>query len=101
MLGELTPTAMLCLNDRIAFGTYQALTEAQLAIPGDVSVVSFDDDEISAVLRPGLTTVAIPHEEMGAKAIEVISGTVQTGDDILIPMPLQAQESVGAPRSSP
>ena len=97
VLGQVTPTALLCLNDRIAFGAYQALSEADLAIPEDVSVVSFDDDEISAVLRPGLTTVAIPHERMGALAVEVISGEHDDVEDILVPMQLQLRHSIGAP----
>lgn len=66
--------ALLCMNDRIAFGAYQALAEAQLSVPSDVSIVSFDNDEIAAYLRPGLTTVALPHEAMGARAVELLLG---------------------------
>src|SRR5688572_10674688 len=44
------PTGVICMNDRLAFGAYQALAEAGLQIPGDVSVVSFDDDVIATWL---------------------------------------------------
>ena len=46
-IGGAPVRAFLCMNDRLAFGAYQALAEAQLRIPEDVSVVSFDNDEIA------------------------------------------------------
>ena len=66
------PAALLCLNDRLAFGAYQAVADAGLSVPDDVSVVSFDDHPIASWLRPRLTTVALPHHELGAKAVEVL-----------------------------
>lgn len=66
------PKALLCLNDRLAFGAYQALAEAGLSVPDDVSVVSFDDHPIASWMRPRLTTVALPHHELGVKAVEVL-----------------------------
>ena len=66
------PKAIICLNDRLAFGASQALTEAGLSIPDDVSLVSFDNDELAAYLRPGLTTIGLPHEEMGRRAVELL-----------------------------
>lgn len=60
LLAHQKPRAMLCLNDRLAFGAYQALGEAGLQIPDDVALVSFDNDELASYLRPGLTTVALP-----------------------------------------
>ena len=74
------PTAVICMNDRLAFGAYQALAEAGLGIPQDVSVVSFDDDAIAAWLRPGLSTAALPHEQMGRRAVELLlDGPPPTG----------------------
>jgi LacI family transcriptional regulator len=72
LLSRRRPQAILCLNDRLAFGAYQALAEAGLSVPGDVSIVSFDNDEIASYLRPGLTTIALPHEEMGRAAVELL-----------------------------
>lgn len=88
--------ALLCMNDRIAFGAYQALAEAGLSVPADVSVASFDNDEIAAYLRPGLTTVALPHEDMGRRAVELLLSGRSDGE-ILIPMRPVARGSIGPP----
>jgi len=92
-------TALVCMNDRLAFGAYQALTDAGLTVPIDVSVVSFDDDELAAYLRPGLTTIALPHEAMGRRAVELLL----SGDDAeqtLVPMPTVSRSSIAAPRTT-
>ena len=72
-------TALLCLNDRVAFGAYQALEEHGLRVPDDVSIASFDDDEIASYLRPALTTARLPYEEMGRKAMELVLGPDEPG----------------------
>ncbi|MGC5051492.1 LacI family DNA-binding transcriptional regulator [Micromonospora sp. DT48] len=90
------PTAVICMNDRLAFGAYQALGEAGLTIPDDLSVISFDDDPIAAWLRPGLSTAALPHEQMGRRAVEVLldGGDAATS---FVPMPMRRRGSVAAP----
>ena len=45
------------MNDRAAFGTYQALNEASLRIPDDVSVLAFEGSELATWLKPKLTTI--------------------------------------------
>jgi LacI family transcriptional regulator len=87
-------TAIICANDRLAFGVYQALSERGVRIPDDVSVVSFDDDEIAAYLRPGLTTARIPYEEMGKRAVELVLAQEFSPQRILVPMPIVERESV-------
>jgi len=64
------PTAIFCSNDRMAVGCYQALAERGLSIPGDVSVIGYDDEEVARHLSPQLTTLVLPHREMGRWAIE-------------------------------
>lgn len=67
---EHPPTAFFCGNDRTAMGTYSALASLGLRVPEDVAVVGFDNEElIAAYLRPPLTTVALPHFEMGVWAV--------------------------------
>ncbi len=67
------PTALFCFNDRAAMGVYDALRELGLAIPQDVAVVGFDNQEIIAAhLRPGLTTLQLPHYAMGAWAVNYL-----------------------------
>ncbi|GHJ07347.1 alanine racemase [Micromonospora humidisoli] len=97
LLGRPTrPTAIICMNDRLAFGAYQALAEAGLTVPDDISVVSFDDDPIAAWLRPGLSTTALPHEQMGRRAVEILlDGGGATPS--LVPMPLRRRRSLAAP----
>ncbi|MEM7114307.1 MAG: LacI family DNA-binding transcriptional regulator [Chloroflexota bacterium] len=65
------PTAVFCFNDRMAMGVYDALHSLKLTIPQDVAVMGFDDqDLIAADLHPSLSTMALPHYEMGSWAID-------------------------------
>ncbi len=63
------PTAIFCANDRMAVGAYEAVKEMGLRIPDDISVVGYDDQEIARQLSPPLTTVVLPHREMGRWAL--------------------------------
>ena len=66
-------TAVFCHNDRVAMGLYDGLRERGLSIPADVAVVGFDNQEvIAAHLRPPLTTVALPHYELGAAGVRML-----------------------------
>ena len=94
------PTALICLNDRIALGAYQALAAAGLRIPDDVSVVSFDDSDLASWLVPQLTSVAIPHFELGRRAVELLVSADRQPGVHRIAMPLSARDSVGPPASS-
>ena len=85
--------ALLCLNDRLAFGAYQALDEADIAVPRDISIVSFDNDEIAGYLRPGLTTIALPHEEMGRLSVELLLADQPEGER-LVAMPVIERASL-------
>lgn len=100
LLDRTRPAALICFNDRLSLGAYQALAEAGLDVPKDVSVVSFDDDVLASWVRPQLTTVALPHYELGRAAIQVLLDTNTTQAPSgrsrvhLIPMPLRERESV-------
>lgn len=64
------PTAIFCGNDRIAMRVYDAVRDNRLSIPDDVAIIGFDNQEVIAEnLRPGLSTMALPHKEMGSWAI--------------------------------
>jgi LacI family transcriptional regulator len=91
-------TALICLNDRIAFGAQQALTEAGLRVPDDVSLVSFDDDELASYMRPPLTTARLPYYEMGRLAMEIAMAPDTSNGERLVPMPIQIRDSVRALR---
>jgi LacI family transcriptional regulator len=67
------PTAIFCGNDRTAMGCYSALSELGLRIPDDVAIVGFDNQlDIASGLWPPLTTVQLPHYEMGKWAVEYL-----------------------------
>jgi LacI family transcriptional regulator len=87
-------TALLCLNDRVAFGAQQAMQEKGLRIPDDLSVASFDDDQIAAYMRPGLTTARLPYLEMGRKALELLLDPAPDPGEHLVEMPVQVRESI-------
>jgi len=68
------PTAIFCGTDRMAMGAYDAIKERGLRIRDDVAVVGFDNQELIAdYVRPGLTTVALPFQEMGSQGLSMLS----------------------------
>lgn len=94
------PQALICLNDRLAMGAYQALAERGLRVAEDVSVVSFDGSYLASWLRPSLVSIALPHYELGRMAVQtLLEQPAHINEEILVPMPLQPGESLKAPRS--
>lgn len=69
---EERPTACLMGSDPMAVGALRALNEAGLSVPGDMSLIGFDDIEISAYLNPPLTTVKAYTELMGRTAVQLL-----------------------------
>lgn len=99
LLARGRPRALICFDDRLAFGAYQALAEAGLAVPVDVSVVSFDDHPLAGWLRPKLTTVALPRYELGAKAVDVLLAERRSQPPTVhrVPMPRRDRSSIASP----
>jgi LacI family transcriptional regulator len=97
LAGGLEPRALICLNDRVALGAYQALREAGRGIPGDVSVLSFDDSDLAAWLRPQLTSVSLPHYQLGWEAVEKLLGPPGEPAVTRVPMPVRRRASVAEP----
>ncbi|WP_342371953.1 LacI family DNA-binding transcriptional regulator [Propioniciclava soli] len=68
-------SAVFCHNDRVAMGLYDGVREHGLRIPTDIAVMGFDNQEvIAAHLRPPLSTVALPHYELGAAGVRTLLG---------------------------
>jgi LacI family transcriptional regulator len=65
-------TAIFCFNDIAAIGAIRALKDSGLSVPGDVSVVGFDDIQSAAYSTPSLTTVRQPLTEMGKRGAQVL-----------------------------
>lgn len=70
--GRERPTAVLALSNVLALGALEALREAGLRAPEDVSIVSFDEQPWAAFLSPPLTTIAQPVREMGELAVRCL-----------------------------
>jgi LacI family transcriptional regulator len=99
------PTALFCFKDTMALGVYQAAHELGIRIPDDLSVVGFDNLELIATNAfPGLTTVSLPHYEMGVWATDqLVAQMTDPGTppkQIKMPGRLHRRESVRPPRTA-
>ena len=101
---EPRPTAVFCYTDRMAMGAYSAIAEAGLRIPEDISVVGFDNQPFLAdALVPPLTSVELPHYEMGAWAVNKLIDVLESPEaphheQVRLAGPVVVRESVAPPR---
>lgn len=84
------PTALVCGNDILAFGALIECEARGLDVPGDISIVGFDNLELSKHANTPLTTIDVPAEEMGASAANYILGKLD-GTDIPQHNPVDVQ----------
>ena len=84
------PTAVLCMNDILAYGALLAASELGLDVPGDLSVIGFDDLDFAASLSPSLTTVRIPADAIGGTAAAYLIDSLE-GRQPAPPPPLVAE----------
>ena len=73
------PTALFCANDLMALGALDAARERKLAVPRDLSVVGYDDQDLARYTHPPLTTVLLPNYEMGRWAAENLIALARGG----------------------
>jgi len=108
--GEPLPHAVFGVNDAVAFGALEALAEAGLRVPDDISVAGFDDSLAARTAVPQLTTVRQPLRTMGVRAVEVLLKRIahHAGDGpdvsdatIVFPVDLAPRASVGLPPAVP
>lgn len=99
------PTALFCFNDRMAAGAYTSAHHHGLRIPQDLSIVGYDDQQLVAAEQdPPLTTVALPHYEMGRWAMHaaLAQGVRDDTDPThLMECPVIRRDSVGPPPAEP
>jgi LacI family transcriptional regulator, repressor for deo operon, udp, cdd, tsx, nupC, and nupG len=100
------PTAIFCANDEMAIGCLHEIKAAGLSVPGDLSVVGFDDIRYAAVTDPPLTTISQPAEEIGERVMERLYRRIEGSDEArngpeIVPHKLVIRASVAAPRSLP
>lgn len=96
-------TGIVAANDQMALGIMHALHELGREVPGDISVVGFDDTEESSSFWPPLTTVHQDFTEIGRRSmqvlLEMLDGREPSGDRI-VPTRLVVRESAAAPRAT-
>jgi LacI family transcriptional regulator len=102
--GDDPPTAFLCLADTIAYGVYAAADELGLQVPEDVSVLGFDDNQVSRLLTPPLSTYRWPVTELVGLVVErtvrAIDNDKRSKRKVLTATP-QMRGSVAPPRLRP
>jgi LacI family transcriptional regulator len=95
-------TAVVAGNDLIALGCYDVFAERSIECPRDISVVGFNDMPFLDKLRPPLTTVAVPHQQIGAEAarmlLDAIADPTRPSRSVLLPLSLVVRGSTAAPR---
>jgi DNA-binding LacI/PurR family transcriptional regulator len=89
------PTAILALSDLQALGVLRAAAERGIDVPGELSVVGFDDIPQAAAATPPLTTVAQLHEEKGRAAVRLLVSGADPADSVLLPCHLVVRASTG------
>ncbi|WP_371169613.1 LacI family DNA-binding transcriptional regulator [Aliiroseovarius sp. 2305UL8-7] len=71
------PTAVMCGNDVMAAGAIRQARDMGLSVPGDISITGFDDIELARIVEPPLTTIHVPHRDMGSGAAEILVDMVE------------------------
>jgi len=98
--GEPTPTAIFAANDRMAISAMAAAADVGLRVPNDLTVVGFDDIITASLVRPSLTTVALPAYEIGASAMRLMLRLLE-GEEcpktVWLPTQLVIRQSSGPP----
>jgi DNA-binding LacI/PurR family transcriptional regulator len=94
-------TAVFVANDQMALGLLRALHEAGRDVPGEISVVGFDDIPEAAFFQPPLTTVRQDFIEMGRRSLRLLLRTIEMGrsapEEPLVPPELIVRRSTGPP----
>ena len=102
---ERVPSAIFAASDPIAIGAMRALQENGYKIPEDVSIIGFDNTELSGYTNPPLTTMNAPVYAMGIYGIEVINTMLHSKNNkllspmkIYMPCPIKIRNSCGKPQ---
>lgn len=99
------PTAIICANDLTAIGAISELESKGLNVPQDISIVGFDDIAFAALTKPTLTTVHLPLNELGRRAVELLINSLEDldkqGTEIRIPTNLIIRNSTAPARIQP
>ncbi len=95
------PTAIFCFSDLMALGALRALRERGLSVPGDVSLIGFDDQPFCEIVSPMLSSVSQDMREFGYEAAAMLHGMMtkrESGGHRLLPYKLRIRQSVAPPK---
>ena len=96
-------TGLICASDVIALGAIRAVRRLGMSVPGDVSIVGYDDSSFMACTDPPLTTIRQPIDAMGQAAVALlgsqIAGNVVPTDELVFEPDLVVRGSTGPARS--
>lgn len=87
---------IIACNDVVALSTYKILHRKNIAVPGQIQLIGFDDIAWSSLFTPALTTISQPIEQMAARAMELIidhKNTEEKGVEIVYPVQLTVRET--------
>ena len=98
---ENPPTAIFASNDSMAMGVMDAVRSRGLRIPEDISIIGFDDVPQAALVRPALTTVRQPLEQMGRVATQMLLGRLKNPEQEINRIELPTELIIRGSTSSP
>ncbi|MGX9355228.1 LacI family DNA-binding transcriptional regulator [Roseobacteraceae bacterium S113] len=97
------PSLVLCGNDVLAVGAMQQAHEMGLRVPDDLSITGFDDIELARIVTPALTTMHVPHAQMGHRAAQTLIALMEGHGDarsVRLDATLKMRASLSPPRSA-
>lgn len=99
------PTAVVAFSDVVAVGLLRFFDEAGVAVPGEVSVISFDGTAVGEFTHISLSTVVTPMYEIGERAYKLLIGAMagehREAQSLILPVELKLRESIGVARRAP
>ena len=99
-LVETGVTAVFCYNDMVAVGALMSCREQHIAVPDDLSIVGFDDNQITRYVTPPLTTVHQPKFELGKQGMRMLINFIdgQAVQSVMLSPMLVVRASTAAPQ---
>jgi DNA-binding LacI/PurR family transcriptional regulator len=95
------PTAVFAPNDFAALGAMEVIDAANLAIPGKISLVGYDNLALAGLPRIGLTTIGQPRSDLGREAVHLVlerlDGDRVTARHVVVPPNLVTRSTTGPP----
>ena len=97
-----SPTAVFCSNDYLAIGVMEGARKMGLRLPGDLSIVGFDNIPLASYVTPGLDTIHLPAYQMGTLGVAALLDRIENGSTPpvhrLLELELIVRGSVSGPR---